>query len=92
MHNIILKICRKGLFPAAVLIMCGQIGRNLVNVHYSDLCCTLMCLFVRAARLFHQAFISFRKYALESTSLPADLHIILSDICCGAGLSLLRET
>ncbi|XP_008290691.1 ATP-dependent RNA helicase SUPV3L1, mitochondrial isoform X2 [Stegastes partitus] len=37
------------------------------------------------ARLFHQAFISFRKYVLEMTSLPADLHIILSDICCGAG-------
>ncbi|KAM6943607.1 ATP-dependent RNA helicase SUPV3L1, mitochondrial [Xenentodon cancila] len=37
------------------------------------------------ARLFHQAFISFRKYVLEMTSLPADLHIILSDICCEAG-------
>ncbi|XP_068443110.1 ATP-dependent RNA helicase SUPV3L1, mitochondrial [Clinocottus analis] len=37
------------------------------------------------ARLFHQAFISFRKLALEVTSLPADLHIILSDICSGAG-------
>lgn len=37
------------------------------------------------ARLFHQAFISFRKRILEMTSLPADLHIILSDICCGAG-------
>lgn len=37
------------------------------------------------ARLFHQAFISFRKYALEMSSLPADLHIILSDICSGAG-------
>ncbi|KAF7669392.1 hypothetical protein LDENG_00192960 [Lucifuga dentata] len=37
------------------------------------------------ARLFHQAFISFRKYILEVTSLPADLHIILNDICCGAG-------
>lgn len=37
------------------------------------------------ARLFHQAFISFRKHVLELTSLPADLHIILSDICCGAG-------
>ncbi|XP_022068980.2 ATP-dependent RNA helicase SUPV3L1, mitochondrial [Acanthochromis polyacanthus] len=37
------------------------------------------------ARLFHQAFISFRKYVLEMASLPADLHIILSDICCGAG-------
>lgn len=37
------------------------------------------------ARLFHQAFISFRKYILEMTSLPADLHIILNDICCGAG-------
>lgn len=37
------------------------------------------------ARLFHQAFISFRKYALEMTSLPADLHIILNDICYGAG-------
>ncbi|XP_041651421.1 ATP-dependent RNA helicase SUPV3L1, mitochondrial [Cheilinus undulatus] len=37
------------------------------------------------ARLFHQAFISFRKYVLEVTSLPADLHIMLSDICYGAG-------
>ncbi|TNN52639.1 ATP-dependent RNA helicase SUPV3L1, mitochondrial [Liparis tanakae] len=37
------------------------------------------------ARLFHQAFISFRKFVLEVTSLPADLHIILSDICSGAG-------
>uniref|UniRef100_A0A668AL00 ATP-dependent RNA helicase SUPV3L1, mitochondrial n=1 Tax=Myripristis murdjan TaxID=586833 RepID=A0A668AL00_9TELE len=37
------------------------------------------------ARLFHQAFISFRKHVLEMTSLSADLHIILSDICCGAG-------
>lgn len=36
------------------------------------------------ARLFHQAFISFRKYVLEM-SLSADLHIILNDICCGAG-------
>nr|XP_046240535.1 ATP-dependent RNA helicase SUPV3L1, mitochondrial [Scatophagus argus] len=37
------------------------------------------------ARLFHQAFISFRKYVLEMASLPADLHIILSDISCEAG-------
>lgn len=40
---------------------------------------------VSIARLFHQAFISFRKYVLEVTSLPADLHITISDICCGAG-------
>ncbi|KAK2920307.1 ATP-dependent RNA helicase SUPV3L1, mitochondrial isoform X2 [Channa argus] len=37
------------------------------------------------ARLFHQAFISFRKFVLEVAGLPADLHIILNDICCGAG-------
>ncbi|XP_017274143.1 ATP-dependent RNA helicase SUPV3L1, mitochondrial [Kryptolebias marmoratus] len=37
------------------------------------------------ARLFHQAFISFRKYVLEMVSLPADLHIILNDIIFGAG-------
>ncbi|XP_034080217.1 ATP-dependent RNA helicase SUPV3L1, mitochondrial [Gymnodraco acuticeps] len=37
------------------------------------------------ARLFHQAFISFRKYVLETLFLPADLHIILSDICSGSG-------
>ncbi|XP_058697416.1 ATP-dependent RNA helicase SUPV3L1, mitochondrial isoform X1 [Poecile atricapillus] len=37
------------------------------------------------ARLFHQAFISFRKYIMESSSVSADLHIILNDICCGAG-------
>uniref|UniRef100_A0A673FXC5 ATP-dependent RNA helicase SUPV3L1, mitochondrial n=1 Tax=Sinocyclocheilus rhinocerous TaxID=307959 RepID=A0A673FXC5_9TELE len=36
-------------------------------------------------RLFHQAFVSFRKYVLEMNSLNADFHIILSDICCGAG-------
>lgn len=40
---------------------------------------------VSIARLFHQAFISFRKYVLEVTCLPADLHITISDICCGAG-------
>uniref|UniRef100_A0A669BDB5 ATP-dependent RNA helicase SUPV3L1, mitochondrial n=1 Tax=Oreochromis niloticus TaxID=8128 RepID=A0A669BDB5_ORENI len=45
----------------------------------------LFSLHAHAARLFHQAFISFRKYILEMTSLPADLHIILNDICCGAG-------
>ncbi|XP_062852405.1 ATP-dependent RNA helicase SUPV3L1, mitochondrial [Trichomycterus rosablanca] len=37
------------------------------------------------ARLFHQAFISFRKCVLEMNSVSADLHIILNDICCGAG-------
>ncbi|KAK3573408.1 hypothetical protein QTP86_024701 [Hemibagrus guttatus] len=37
------------------------------------------------ACLFHQAFISFRKYVLEMNSINADLHIILSDICYGAG-------
>ncbi|NWI19169.1 SUV3 helicase, partial [Crypturellus soui] len=37
------------------------------------------------ARLFHQAFISFRKYIMESNSVSADLHIILNDICCDAG-------
>lgn len=37
------------------------------------------------ARLFHQAFISFRKHVLEMSALSADLHIILNDICCGAG-------
>ncbi|XP_066478308.1 ATP-dependent RNA helicase SUPV3L1, mitochondrial [Tiliqua scincoides] len=37
------------------------------------------------ARLFHQAFISFRKYIMESGSLSPDVHIILNDICCGAG-------
>ncbi|XP_061084870.1 ATP-dependent RNA helicase SUPV3L1, mitochondrial [Conger conger] len=37
------------------------------------------------ARLFHQAFISFRKYVMEIGTMSADLHIILNDICCGAG-------
>ena len=52
--------------------------------------CVCVCVYVCVctARLFHQAFISFRKYVLEMTALPADLHIILSDICFGAGLSV----
>lgn len=37
------------------------------------------------ARLFHQAFVSFRKYVLEMNTISADLHIIFNDIICGAG-------
>ncbi|KAM3913397.1 ATP-dependent RNA helicase SUPV3L1, mitochondrial [Leptodactylus fuscus] len=37
------------------------------------------------ARLFHQAFISFRRYIMESDPLQVDLHIVLNDICCGVG-------
>ncbi|KAM5140701.1 ATP-dependent RNA helicase SUPV3L1, mitochondrial [Mantella aurantiaca] len=37
------------------------------------------------ARLFHQAFICFRKFVMETDPLPVDLHIVLNDICCGAG-------
>lgn len=35
--------------------------------------------------LYQQTFISFRKFCLESESLPVDLHIIISDIVQGAG-------
>ncbi|KAG8507416.1 ATP-dependent RNA helicase SUPV3L1, mitochondrial [Galemys pyrenaicus] len=37
------------------------------------------------ARLFHQAFISFRNYIMQSHSLDVDIHIILNDICFNAG-------
>ncbi|XP_004624012.1 ATP-dependent RNA helicase SUPV3L1, mitochondrial [Octodon degus] len=36
------------------------------------------------ARLFHQAFISFRNYIMQSQSLDVDVHIILNDICFNA--------
>ncbi|XP_036121653.1 ATP-dependent RNA helicase SUPV3L1, mitochondrial [Molossus molossus] len=36
------------------------------------------------ARLFHQAFISFRNYIMQSQSLDVDIHIILNDICFNA--------
>ncbi|XP_064466050.1 ATP-dependent RNA helicase SUPV3L1, mitochondrial-like isoform X2 [Ornithodoros turicata] len=35
------------------------------------------------ARLFHQAFISFRRYCMESEHLPVDLHIVFSDLLQG---------
>ncbi|XP_063817646.1 ATP-dependent RNA helicase SUPV3L1, mitochondrial [Pseudophryne corroboree] len=37
------------------------------------------------ARLFHQAFISFRRHVMETDPLHVDLHIVLNDICCGVG-------
>lgn len=47
------------------------------------------CAFVfPAARLFHQAFISFRNYIMQSHSLDVDIHIILNDICFSAGKCL----
>lgn len=36
-------------------------------------------------KLFHQAYLSFRKFCSESGNLPADLHVILSDILHNAG-------
>ncbi|CAN8025129.1 unnamed protein product [Ixodes persulcatus] len=36
------------------------------------------------ARLFHQAFVSFRRHCMESEQLPADLHVVFSDILTGA--------
>ncbi|XP_064631088.1 ATP-dependent RNA helicase SUPV3L1, mitochondrial-like [Lineus longissimus] len=36
-------------------------------------------------RLFHQAYISFRKFCVDAETLPVDLHVILSDILQEAG-------
>ncbi|CAH1783944.1 unnamed protein product [Owenia fusiformis] len=36
-------------------------------------------------RLFHQAYIGFRRFCIESEALPPDIHIVLSDILQGAG-------
>ncbi|KAG8233333.1 hypothetical protein J437_LFUL010883 [Ladona fulva] len=35
--------------------------------------------------LLHQAFVSFRRFCLEAEALPADLHVVVSDILQGAG-------
>lgn len=37
------------------------------------------------SNLQQQAFTSFRKYCMETDALPADLHVVLSDILQGAG-------
>ncbi|XP_053694212.1 ATP-dependent RNA helicase SUV3 homolog, mitochondrial [Sabethes cyaneus] len=37
------------------------------------------------SNLQQQAFTSFRRYCLETDALPADLHVVLSDILQGAG-------
>ncbi|XP_076434854.1 ATP-dependent RNA helicase SUPV3L1, mitochondrial-like [Babylonia areolata] len=36
-------------------------------------------------KLFHQSYMSFRKFVVESEHLPVDLHIVLSDVLQGAG-------
>ncbi|KAI0231409.1 ATP-dependent RNA helicase SUPV3L1, mitochondrial [Lamellibrachia satsuma] len=36
-------------------------------------------------KLFHQAYVNFRRYCVESDTLPVDLHVILSDILQEAG-------
>lgn len=44
-------------------------------------------------RLFQDAYVSFRKFCIQSTVLPVDLHIVLSDIISGSGrASSLRES
>lgn len=38
-----------------------------------------------SARLFHQVFISFRKFCAKSSTLPPELHILFSDIASNGG-------
>jgi len=44
------------------------------------------CVAAVVDRLFHQAYVGFRRFCVESENLPADLHIVLSDILQDAGL------
>lgn len=50
---------------------------------YISICYTISCALL--GKLFHQAYVSFRRFCIESESLPADLHICLSDVINGAG-------
>ncbi len=34
--------------------------------------------------IFHQTYLSFRRFCLDANNLPVDLHITLSDIIAGA--------
>jgi len=43
-------------------------------------------------RLFHQAYVGFRRFCVESENLPTDLHVILSDILQDAGLYMYMQT
>lgn len=36
-------------------------------------------------KLYHEAYVSFRRFCIESEALPVDLHIVLSDILQEAG-------
>jgi len=47
---------------------------------------TSKCQIVVVDRLFHQAYVGFRRFCVESENLPVDLHIVLSDILQEAGL------
>ncbi|CAF5184790.1 unnamed protein product, partial [Rotaria sp. Silwood1] len=37
-------------------------------------------------RLFQDAYVSFRKFCIQSAVLPVDLHIVFSDIISGSGI------
>ena len=50
---------------------------------FTDQCQTFNHTF--ADRLFHQAYVSFRRFCVESETLPVELHVVLSDILQGAG-------
>ena len=38
-----------------------------------------------ADKLFHHAYVGFRRFCIESEALPVDLHIVLSDVLQEAG-------
>lgn len=46
---------------------------------------TLKLWILFSGYLQHQVYVSFRKYCLEAETLPADLHVVFSDIIQGAG-------
>jgi len=45
----------------------------------------IACVWCPPDKLFHQAYVNFRRYCMESDRLPVDLHVVLSDILQEAG-------
>lgn len=61
------------MYPKACLIQCSLfICPQNTFIYFVDY-------------LLHQAYISFRRYCLEAETLPADLHVVISDILQSAG-------
>lgn len=81
----LLKVLNKFYQKKEIKLLLNENGLDRKLIVLSQSFAVLLSIDLFVEYLQHQTYISFRRYCLETETLPVDLHVVISDILQGAG-------